>query len=373
MIRDKMSSKKVKLILVVSVLLLSWFFLNRYDSRFFRKKAEMMPVVHAPSDFGSDERSTIGVFKMASPSVVFITNKQFKRTPFSLDVFKIPQGSGSGFIWDDKGHVVTNFHVIYKANEVDVTLADGSVYDARLVGVDPDHDIAVLKIGAHGSNVHPVIIGSSTNLEVGQKVLAIGNPFGLDLTLTTGIISALGRSIEAMTGRTIFDVIQTDAAINPGNSGGPLMDSFGRLIGMNTSIVSTSGSSAGIGFAVPVNTVNRVVSELITYGKVERPGLGVTLIPDNIARRLGLKGVGLLEVFPYSAAYKAGLRGTKRDDNGGITMGDIIFEMGGASIGDSNELISELSRYEVGDEIEVKILRDGQIIGTMVTLRPVGG
>lgn len=366
-----MTNKYYKIIPVIIILLSAWIFLNRSDTPLFRKKVELRPITPAPAELGSDERATIDVFKMASPSVVYITNKQVRRSLFSLNIFKIPQGTGSGFIWDENGHIVTNFHVIYKANEIDVTLHDGSVLDARLVGADPDHDIAVLKINVRSSSLHPVIVGDSNNLEVGQKVLAIGNPFGLDLSLTTGIISALGRSIESMTGRTIFDVIQTDAAINPGNSGGPLLDSFGRLIGMNTSIMSTSGSSAGIGFAVPVNTVNRIVSELINYGKVERPGLGVTLVPDNIAKRLNLDGVALLEVFPGGAAYNAGLQGTKMDQSGKILIGDIIIELEGRKISDSNDLIKELSRYKVGDQIVAKIFRDQMIIEVPVTLEPV--
>ncbi|MGR3177697.1 MAG: S1C family serine protease [Candidatus Anammoxibacter sp.] len=367
-----MTDRNRKLIPVIIVVLLACYFLDGSGRSFFRKKGEQRPVTLAPGKLGQDERATIEVFKLASPSVVYITNKQFKRDLFSFNIFKIPQGSGSGFIWDDSGHIVTNFHVIYKANEVDVTLTDGSVWNAKLVGADPDHDIAVLKIDAYGSDVHPIILGNSSNLEVGQKVLAIGNPFGLDSTLTTGIISALGRTIEAMTGRTIFDVIQTDAAINPGNSGGPLLDSFGRLIGMNTSIMSTSGSSAGIGFAVPVNTVNRTVCELINHGRVDRPGLGVSLIPDNITRRLNIDGVGLLEVFPEGAAYTAGLKGTKRDRSGKIIMGDVIVEIEGAHISNSDDLIRELSRYKVGDEILVKVLReDKMIIETKVALTPV--
>ncbi|MGR3219847.1 MAG: S1C family serine protease [Candidatus Anammoxibacter sp.] len=367
-----MTDRNRKLIPVIIVVLVAIYFLDGSGRSLFNKKTELRPVAIAPSALGRDEQATIDVFKLASPSVVYITNKQFKRDLFSLNIFKIPQGSGSGFIWDEDGHIVTNFHVIYKANEVDVTLSDGSVWDAKLVGADPDHDIAVLKINTYGAKTHPVIVGSSSDLEVGQKVLAIGNPFGLDLTLTTGIISALGRSIEAMTGRTIFDVIQTDAAINPGNSGGPLLDSFGRLIGMNTSIISTSGSSAGIGFAVPVNTINRTVSELINHGKVERPGLGVSLIPDNITKRLNIDGVGLLKVYKGGAAFTSGLKGTKRDRNGKIIIGDVIVEIEGAKIGSTDDLIRELSRYKVGDEILVKVLREAKmIIETMVTLAPI--
>ncbi len=365
-----MDNRSKKLIPIVIVILLAWYFLGRSE-RPFGSKVGLRPVTPAPGELGSDERSTIEVFKMASPSVVFITNKQLKRDFFSLNVMEIPQGSGSGFVWDDNGHVITNFHVIYNANEVDVTLHDGSVWDAQLVGADPDHDIAVLKIKAPKSKLRPVIIGSSVNLQVGQKVMAIGNPFGLDSTLTTGIISALGRSIEAMTGRTIFDVIQTDAAINPGNSGGPLLDSFGRLIGVNTSIISTSGSSAGIGFAVPVKTVNRIASELINKGKVDRPGLGISVIPDNIASRFNIQGIGILQTVPDGAAGKAGLRGTKKGRNGRVLMGDIIIAIEGAAIRNAEDMVRELSRYNVGDEVVVRYLRDNREMETRVKLEPV--
>lgn len=363
---------KRNLISAAIILFLVFFFLNKTDWPFHkRKKADLQPVTPSPSELGSDERATIAVFKMASPSVVFITNKQLRRDLFSLNIFEIPQGSGSGFIWDDQGHVVTNFHVIYQANGVDVTLNDGSVWDAGLVGADPDHDVAVLKINALATKLNQVTIGSSSDLQVGQKVLAIGNPFGLDSTLTTGVISALGRTIEAMTGRTIFDVIQTDAAINPGNSGGPLLDSFGRLIGMNTSIMSPTGSNAGIGFAVPVNTINRIVSELIKYGKVERPGLGITLIPNNISSRYNIEGVCILEVFKDGAAHKAGLIGTKRDRNGRVLMGDIIVEIEGAKIRNSDDFIKQLSRYKVGDEITVKFLRNDTLNETLIVLAAI--
>ncbi len=365
-------NKKNKLYFILIVALLAGivFFIYK-DGLQAIGNIKMRQVTPRPDAFSTEEQNTINVFNMASPSVVFITNKKLQRDRFSLDVFKRPQGSGSGFVWDDNGHVVTNFHVVYNASEVDVTFHDGSVWSAIPVGVDPDHDIAVLKIDAPKSKLAPVIVGSSNDLQVGQKVLAIGNPFGLDSTITTGIISALGRSIEAMTGRTIFDVIQTDAAINPGNSGGPLLDSFGRLLGINTSIISTSGSNAGIGFAVPVNTVNRIVSELIVRGKVDRPGLGITLIPDNFAARLRLEGVCVLEVFPNGPAQKAGLIGTRQYRDGSLVKGDIIISIEGARINNAEDLIKELSRYNVGDTITVRFLRNNVEMESTITLEPV--
>lgn len=353
------------------VLLIAWFSINIPNWLLAENDIELRKVTPRPQDFSAEEQATIDVFKTSSPSVVFITNKKLQRDRFSLNVFKRPQGSGSGFIWDKTGHIVTNFHVVYQANEVDVTFHDGSVWPAKPVGADPDHDIAVLKIDAPPSLLNSVTIGSSNDLQVGQKVLAIGNPFGLDSTITTGIISALGRSIEAMTGRTIFNAIQTDAAINPGNSGGPLLDSFGRLIGMNTSIISTSGSNAGIGFAVPVNTVNRIVSELIVRGKVDRPGLGITLIPDNFAARLRIKGVCILEVFNDGAAFKAGLKGTKQYRDGTFSKGDVIIGIEGAQIFNAEDFIKELSRYKVGDTVTIKFLRNDKEIETPLTLEPI--
>ena len=256
----------------------------------------------SPVGLGSDEQQTIRVFEQATRSVVFIANTSIQRDPWSLNMFEVPQGAGTGFVWNRKGHIVTNFHVVYNADAIAVTLANRKEYQARVVGVDPDHDLAVLQIKASPRVLFPLKIGSSHNLRVGQKVLAIGNPFGLDHTLTTGVVSALGRTIKSLTNRTIEGVIQTDAAINPGNSGGPLLDSVGRLIGINTQIVSPSGVFAGIGFAVPVNTVNRIVPDLIQYGKLIRPGLGVSLVADSVAQRAGIEGVMIRKVYPRSGS-----------------------------------------------------------------------
>ncbi len=358
--RSFTNPKMVKLARILIIIVIVWIvadFLGIKPARFFKPRVGMRPVTQPVGDLGEDERVNIDVFVQASPSVTYITNKRFQRDYFSFNVMEIPQGTGSGFLWDNKGHIVTNFHVIYEADEIEVKLMDGKSYDATVVGAAPDHDLAVLQINPTNLNISPLMIGSSSDLRVGQKVLAIGNPFGLDSTLTTGIISALGRTIQSMTQRYIHDVVQTDAAINPGNSGGPLLDSFGRLIGVNTAIMSPSGTYSGVGFAVPVDTVNRIVTKLINYGKVGRPGFGLSLIPEHIMARIGIEGVGILEVFKGSSAEEAGLREVKRLPNGRIEMGDIIIEVDGAKVRKSSDLVRILDRHEVGDEVDIVIIR----------------
>jgi S1-C subfamily serine protease len=327
-------------------------------------------VVMARGDLAEDEKNTIELFESASESVVYITSIELRRSFFSLNIYEIPQGTGSGFIWDKDGRIVTNYHVIEDASRVEVTLADHSAWKATVVGVAPDKDIAVIQISAPTDKLRPIIIGESQNLRVGQKVFAIGNPFGLDQTMTTGIVSALGREIESVTGRTIQDVIQTDAAINPGNSGGPLLDSAGRLIGVNTSIYSPSGASAGIGFAVPVDIINRVVPEIIKYGKVIRPGLGVTIANDRIAQRLDIKGVLLINIQPDSAAEAAGLRGTRSIQNE-IILGDIIESVNDEPISSYDDLRNEFDKYRIGEEVSLGIVRHDKKINIAVTLEKV--
>jgi S1-C subfamily serine protease len=320
-----------------------------------------------------DEQNTIAVFQEVAPSVVFITSKAIRQGFFFTETYEVPAGSGSGFIWDDRGHIVTNFHVVESASALTVTLSNHSSYEAEIVGVEPSKDIAILRIEAPSSKLRPVRAGSSASLQVGQKVVAIGNPFGLDQTLTTGVVSALGREIKASNGRTIQDVIQTDAAINPGNSGGPLLDSRGQLIGINTAIISPSGSSAGIGFAVPVSTVNRVVPQLIQYGKVIRPGLGVGIINSNeyYTRRLGIEGVIIESVQRGSAAYKAGLRGLQTNRWGDATLGDVIIGINDKKVRSFGELGDVLEQYKIGDVVTVKILRDGEEKSVRVQLQEI--
>ena len=329
------------------------------------------PVMPAPAELGPDERSTMAVFERATKSVVFIANTAVQRDPWSFNLFEVPQGSGSGFIWNTQGHIVTNFHVVYGATSITVTLADRTEQKAKVVGADPDHDLAVLQIQAQEKSLSPVTIGTSHDLRVGQKVLAIGNPFGLDHTLTTGVVSALGRTIKSLSNRTIEGVIQTDAAINPGNSGGPLLDSAGRLIGVNTQIVSPSGAFAGIGFAVPVDTVNRIVPELIKYGKIIRPGLGVSLVPDAIARRWGIKGVVIGKVVHGSGAEQAGLRGARETVTGRVELGDIIVGIDGKPTETIEAMLDLLEQRKVGDQVLVDILRANRRQQVSITLQAV--
>ncbi|HSA60603.1 MAG TPA: trypsin-like peptidase domain-containing protein [Nitrospiraceae bacterium] len=329
------------------------------------------PVAPAPAELGPDERSTMAVFERATKSVVFIANTAIQRDVWSFDIMEVPQGSGSGFVWNKQGHIVTNFHVIYGADAIRVTLADRSEHQAKLVGADPDHDLAVLQVQAPESLLEPLAVGASHDLRVGQKVLAIGNPFGLDHTLTTGVVSALGRSIKSMTNRTIEGVIQTDAAINPGNSGGPLLDSSGRLIGVNTQIVSPSGAYAGIGFAVPVDTVNRIVPELIKHGKLIRPGLGVSLVPDAMAKRWGIKGLIIGKVSRGGSADRAGLRGARETVTGRVELGDIVVAVDGKPVETLDDLMDLMEKYKVGDRVKVDVIRNNKRQSVEVTLQAV--
>jgi S1-C subfamily serine protease len=323
-----------------------------------------------PRHLEADEQRTIELFKSASRSVAFITTRVQQVDLWTRRVFEVPAGTGSGFLWDDRGHVVTNFHVVQNAASARVSLAEGD-FDARVIGYAEDQDVAVLLLESPPAGLVPIRIGTSADLEVGQKVFAIGNPFGLDHTLTTGIVSALGRTIDSVSGTTIFDVIQTDAAINPGNSGGPLLDSSGRLIGVNTAIYSPSGASAGIGFAVPVDTVRRIVPELIQYGKVVRPALGVGLddrLSSYVTRRLGVEGVLIRDVYPRSAAAAAGLEGTQLR-RGRIVPGDVIQAIDGKDVADMADLLGRLGSYRPGDTVTLKVWRDGKTRDVTVRLQ----
>lgn len=355
------------LLLIIAVAL--WSLFGNKDWRSVQEHAEPRAVT-ARGDLAEDEKNTIDIFRESSPSVVYITSIALKRGLFSLNAVEIPQGTGSGFIWDTEGRIVTNYHVISDASSIRVTMTDQSAYKAVLVGADPDKDLAVLQVNAPSHLLKPIVVGEAENLLVGQKVFAIGNPFGLDHTITSGIISALGREINAITGRTIRGVIQTDAAINPGNSGGPLLDSAGRLIGVNTAIFSPSGAYAGIGFAVPVEEINRVVPELIKNGRMIRPGIGVTLVDERIAARLGIDGILIRDVEPDGPADRAGLRET-RQNRGEIILGDIIIGISGKPVRTFDDIRDVLESYRVGDEIELDLLRDGQSASATLRLVPV--
>jgi S1-C subfamily serine protease len=310
---------------------------------------------------GADEQANIDLFRRVSPSVVHITTLETQRDMFSMNVMQVPRGTGTGFIWDAQGHVVTNFHVIQGGTGARVTLADQTNFNAKLVGVFPDRDLAVLKIDAPQNKLPPIAVGTSRDLQVGQRVYAIGNPFGLDQTLTLGIVSALNREIESFNGRTIRGVVQTDAAINPGNSGGPLLDSAGRLIGVNTQIASPSGASAGIGFAIPVDEVNRIVPRLVRDGRFVRPALGVTAGAPNLTRALNLpRGVAVVQVASGSPAAKAGLQAFRRERNGDIVPGDVITAIDNEPVADLDGMLAQLERRSPGDSVTLALWRAGQ-------------
>jgi len=358
--------------LLIGLALMAWREWPAISSRLGLVHSEPRAVT-ARGDLAADERSTIELFEHTRGSVVFITTANQVRDAWTRDVYTVPRGTGSGFIWDDTGHVVTNFHVIQGASEATVKLSDGRDYRAALVGASPAHDIAVLRIGVGLERPKPVPIGTSADLKVGQKVFAIGNPFGLDWTLTTGIVSALDRALAGGNGPTIEHLIQTDAAINPGNSGGPLLDSAGRLIGITTAIYSPSGASAGIGFAVPVDTVNRVVPELIRNGKFIRPALGVQIdegLNERLTALLRVQGVVVLRVVPGSGAAQAGLRGASVSDLGDVVPGDVIVAVDGKPVETVSALLSRLDDHQVGDTVKLSVQQDGQVREVEVVLQP---
>jgi len=320
----------------------------------------------------AEEEATIALFEKARPSVVYIATQTRVVDAWTRNIFSIPRGTGSGFLWDERGHVVTNFHVIAGASGARVRMSDGRDVPADLVGVSPAHDLAVLRVSV-SSLPAPLPIGASGDLRVGQRTFAIGNPFGLDWTLTTGIISALDRSLPSEDGRSLIEhLIQTDAAINPGNSGGPLLDSAGRLIGVNTAIFSPSGASAGVGFAVPVDTVNRVVPQLIARGTYIRPTLGIEVDEDLnrlITQRLGRSGVAVLRVAPGSAAARAGLQGVRPQPDGAVLPGDIVVAVDGRAVESVPRLLGRLDDYDVGDTVRLTVLRDNKTREVALTLQ----
>jgi len=320
------------------------------------------------NDLNSDEKATISLFENAAPSVAYITTSNYRRDYWTRNITEIPLGTGSAFIWDKNGHIITNYHVIQGADRALVTLADQSTWEAEVIGVAPEKDLAVLKIKTPRSQLIPIPVGTSDDLLVGQSVYAIGNPFGLDQTLTTGIISALGREIKSVAGLPIRDAIQTDAAINPGNSGGPLLDSNGKLIAVNTAIYSPSGAYAGIGFSIPVDIVSWVVPQLIEHGKLIRPTLGVELASTQAMNRLGEEGVLVLNVVERSAAAAAGIRPTTRNRYGEFDLGDIITSINGEKIKSRNDLLLALEKYQPGEQITVQVKRDEKLVDLELTL-----
>lgn len=329
---------------------------------------ESTPAYSEAEVLTADERNNIEVFSDVSPSVVFVTNTQLRRRLFSPNVMEIPRGSGTGFIWDESGLIVTNFHVVAGASKITITLASGRTYEAEAVGGAPEKDIALLRIDAPEEVLKPIVLGDSERLAVGRKVLAIGNPFALDTSLSVGVVSALGREIRSVSNRTIKNVIQTDAAINPGNSGGPLLNSMGQLVGVNTAIYSPSGASAGIGFAIPVNTLKVIIPQLIEHGTLYRPVMGIETLTDYWAKRLQVKGVAILSVKPGFPAAMAGMVGVREDIRGNIHLGDVIVAIEGEPVTNEDSLLSMLEQFEPGDTIKVTTLRDDEIQNYSVTL-----
>ncbi len=362
------------LILALLALVLAWRVIAPYFWPGALHNPDATPRAVTPrGDLAEDEKTTIEIFQRAAPSVVHITTGVPVSEPFGGEM----QGTGSGVVWDKQGYIVTNYHVIKEVAETGtgrtrVRLIDGTEYPAAIVGYDPEVDLAVLKVGVPPEKLVPIPIGTSHDLQVGQKAYAIGNPFGLDHTLTVGVVSALGRAVRSPSGTYMQNLIQTDAAINPGNSGGPLLDSAGRMIGINTAIISPSGAYAGIGFAIPVDTVNRVVPELIRHGRRIRAGLGVIVVPEQVARRLGVEsGVMIRQVLPGSAADRAGLRGLAISAAGEPIPGDIIIAVDGTEVNSFEDLRAALSQYKVGDTVKLTIIRQGETIEVPVTLQPL--
>jgi S1-C subfamily serine protease len=317
------------------------------------------------------ETKTIEIYRKAVPSTVNVSNIKLARNLFYGEV-EIPQGAGSGWVWDKEGHIITNYHLVHGGSRFIITFFDDpKQYTAKLIGTAPEKDIAVLKLEKTPDKLTPIALGSSKDLLVGQHSFAIGSPFGLDYTLTSGLISALGRKIAGIGGVQITDMIQTDAAINMGNSGGPLLDSSASLIGMNTVIFSTTGSSAGLGFAVPADTIKTIVPQLIQHGKVIRPGLGIGIVPENMQARLmgETKGIIISHVDEKGPAGKAGLRGITQDNRGRMFLGDVILSVNGKEVNNLDDIYQIMEKHKIGDTVELKYRRDGKTKTTKVTLQ----
>jgi len=318
------------------------------------------PGITDPS-LATDEQNNVEVYKAISPGVVFITSTSYQRGFFGE--VEEGQGSGSGSVIDEQGDILTNYHVIEGSQKLTVSFGGDKTYQAKVVGGDPDTDLAVIKVEAPPEALHVVPLGDSDNLVVGQKVLAIGNPFGLDRTLTTGVISGLQRPIRARNNHPIEGAIQTDASINPGNSGGPLLDSHGRMIGINSQILSPSGASAGVGFAIPVNIAKRIVPQLLKDGTVRRPKLGI--VPYNIKNidstqvRLPVTdGVMIYNLDPQGGAAQAGLHALQQTDDGDVILGDIIVSIDGEKVSTNDDLYRILDKHQVGDVVKVEVVRE---------------
>lgn len=383
----QLSARQILLLAFASALIAvgATFFLANVGSMFQPKGANIAlaeetpvpPGISNPSSV-SDEQNNIEVYKTLAPGVAFITSMSYQENVYG-GVQEGAKGSGSGSVIDNQGHILTNYHVIENAEKLAVSLGGDKTYPAKVIGGDPDTDLAIIKIDPPKEGLTIVPIGDSDKLEVGQKVLAIGNPFGLDRTLTTGVISGLQRPLRSVpvpgapTGRVIEGAIQTDASINPGNSGGPLLDKFGRMIGINSQILR---GSVGVGFAIPVSIAKRVIPQLIQYGEVRRPKLGVDGVSVKRLQEQGLempveKGLLLRAVGNGSPAGTAGLRGVSRNGSGEIILGDIITSIDGQSIGDVDDLYRFLDKKQFGDTIQVEVFRSGKTLIVPVKLSPL--
>jgi 2-alkenal reductase len=363
-----MTDRTLRIVLIALFVVLGVYVGQPYVDRLLFSAAT--PRAVEPRGSLSDlERSTIQLFERVSPSVVQVVARAGALEPSQAEGESSGAQSGTGFVWDAAGHIVTNDHVVDGTSSVAVRLASGQVLQAQIVGLAPNYDLAVLRVDNTRSLPPPIAIGTSDDLKVGQSVFAIGNPFGLDQSLTTGIISALKRKLPTASGREITNVIQTDAAINPGNSGGPLLDSAGRLIGVNTAILSPSGTSAGIGFAIPVDVVNRVVPEIIRRGFVPTPGIGIATADEAAATRAGIEGVVIVNTVPGSAAERAGLRGM---DAGTRKLGDVIVGVNGKPVRRLPDLTEELERVGVGKRVTLAIKRDGRDVSVEVEVTDIG-
>jgi 2-alkenal reductase len=359
-----MTDRFSRALLLAIAILLAVLAFGPYVDRWLYASTEPRPI--APrGDLAEFERSTIAIFKTVAPSVVQVVGlpqQGYSAGPAALQ-------SGSGFIWDAAGHLVTNDHVVAGAEELAVRLSTGATVRADLVGRAPNYDLAVLRLRQTGNLPPPVAVGTSADLTVGQSAYAIGNPFGLDQSITAGIISALDRRLPTSGGREIAGVIQTDAAINPGNSGGPLLDSSGRLIGVNTAIFSPSGANAGIGFAIPVDRVNRVVPQLIRDGRVPTPGIGIIAADEAIAAQAGINGIIIAAVRPGSPAEAAGLHNIDPDTG---AIGDVIIGIDGESVSRLPALTERLEQVGVGGTVELSIMRDGSTRTIRVAVADIG-
>jgi len=363
----------LRIAVTAALLLLALFVAQPYVTSLLFS-ADAPRAVTARGDLSQAEASTVALFERAAPSVVYVfARAQQGAVSFDPETGERRQGggeqTGSGFVWDAAGHIVTNNHVIQGGGDIQVRLSTGEVVPATLAGTDPNYDLAVLKLGRVTATPPPIAIGTSGDLKVGQFTYAIGNPFGLDHTLTTGVVSALQRRLPTAEGRELSGVIQTDAAINPGNSGGPLLDSAGRLIGVNTAIFSPSGASAGIGFAIPVDVVNRVVPNLIRTGRTPSPGIGIVAASEDAAARLGIDGIVVVRVLPGSPAAQAGLQGV---DSASGELGDIIMGVNGRPVRRLADLTAALEASGVGRSVALQVERDGRAVTVTVTPADMG-